>query len=98
MAQGITTEPEVERDFEKRESAHGAPRSMVLNMGPQHPSTHGVLRLLLELDGETILKAAPDHDARRLGRLSTAEGLPGDGYAVLRSFCHGPGNQYRTCC
>jgi NADH-quinone oxidoreductase subunit D len=33
---------------------------MVLNMGPQHPSTHGVLRLLLELDGETILKAAPD--------------------------------------
>ncbi len=35
-------------------------RSMVLNMGPQHPSTHGVLRLLLELDGETILKAAPD--------------------------------------
>ena len=37
-----------------------APRTMVLNMGPQHPSTHGVLRLLLELDGETILKAAPD--------------------------------------
>jgi NADH-quinone oxidoreductase subunit D len=32
----------------------------VLNMGPQHPSTHGVLRLLLELDGETILKAEPD--------------------------------------
>ena len=33
---------------------------MVLNMGPQHPSTHGVLRLLLELDGETILKCQPD--------------------------------------
>jgi hypothetical protein len=32
---------------------------MTLNMGPQHPSTHGVLRLLLELDGETILKARP---------------------------------------
>jgi NADH-quinone oxidoreductase subunit D len=32
----------------------------VLNMGPQHPSTHGVLRLLLELDGETIVKADPD--------------------------------------
>ena len=29
-------------------------------MGPQHPSTHGVLRLLLELDGETVVKATPD--------------------------------------
>src|SRR5215467_11014979 len=37
-----------------------APRRMVLNMGPQHPSTHGVLRLLLELDGETIMKCQPD--------------------------------------
>lgn len=35
-------------------------RSMVLNMGPQHPSTHGVLRVLLELDGETIVKAKCD--------------------------------------
>src|SRR5712671_3308273 len=33
---------------------------MTLNMGPQHPSTHGVLRILLELDGETIIKAQPD--------------------------------------
>src|SRR6476620_87361 len=36
------------------------PRRMVLNMGPQHPSTHGVLRLLMELDGETIMKCTPD--------------------------------------
>src|SRR6266478_3925341 len=36
------------------------PRRMVLNMGPQHPSTHGVLRLVLELDGETIMKCQPD--------------------------------------
>src|ERR1700704_4951631 len=35
-------------------------RRMVLNMGPQHPSTHGVLRLLLELDGETIVSCRPD--------------------------------------
>lgn len=34
--------------------------SMVLNMGPQHPSTHGVLRLVLELEGETVLQLAPD--------------------------------------
>ena len=37
-----------------------APRRMTLNMGPQHPSTHGVLRIVLELEGETIISAAPD--------------------------------------
>lgn len=35
-------------------------RTLVLNMGPQHPSTHGVLRLILELDGETVVHATPD--------------------------------------
>jgi len=34
--------------------------TMVLNMGPQHPSTHGVLRLILELDGEVIVSCIPD--------------------------------------
>lgn len=34
--------------------------SMVLNMGPQHPSTHGVLRLVVELAGETVVQLAPD--------------------------------------
>jgi len=33
--------------------------TMVINMGPQHPSTHGVLRVVLELDGETIVRATP---------------------------------------
>ena len=32
---------------------------MTLNMGPQHPSTHGVLRVVLELDGETVINAKP---------------------------------------
>jgi NADH-quinone oxidoreductase subunit D len=34
--------------------------TMVLNMGPQHPSTHGVLRLILELDGEVVVNCIPD--------------------------------------
>jgi NADH-quinone oxidoreductase subunit D len=34
--------------------------TMLLNMGPQHPSTHGVLRVLLELDGETVVNCIPD--------------------------------------
>ena len=42
------------------ETAVGTQKTMVLNMGPQHPSTHGVLRILLELDGETVVKAVPD--------------------------------------
>jgi NADH-quinone oxidoreductase subunit D len=33
--------------------------TMTVNMGPQHPSTHGVLRLVLELDGETIVSVSP---------------------------------------
>ena len=40
--------------------AQGRRRTMTLNMGPQHPSTHGVLRILLELDGETIMSAKAD--------------------------------------
>ncbi len=55
-----TSALDVEQDYEKHLNNPKAHRTMVLNMGPQHPSTHGVLRLLLELDGETILKAAPD--------------------------------------
>jgi NADH-quinone oxidoreductase subunit D len=37
-----------------------AGETMLLNMGPQHPSTHGVLRLLLELEGETVISCVPD--------------------------------------
>src|ERR1700685_402269 len=41
------------------ETISGPVQPMVLNMGPQHPSTHGVLRVILELDGETVLTAKP---------------------------------------
>ena len=46
--------------LEELPSSPSAPRRMTLNMGPQHPSTHGVLRIVLELEGETIRSAAPD--------------------------------------
>jgi len=46
LAQGVSIDPIDES-------------TMVVNMGPQHPSTHGVLRLVLELDGETVVKCTP---------------------------------------
>jgi len=46
--------------LEERPATPSAPRRMTLNMGPQHPSTHGVLRIVIELEGETIVKAEPD--------------------------------------
>ncbi len=51
----------------------GAAQTMVLNMGPQHPSTHGVLRVVLELDGETVLKARPVVGYLHTGIEKTAE-------------------------
>jgi NADH-quinone oxidoreductase subunit D len=48
---------------------------MVLNMGPSHPSTHGVLRLVLELDGETITKADPDIGDLHRGDEKIAENM-----------------------
>src|ERR1041384_4406642 len=46
---------------------------MTVNMGPQHPSTHGVLRLVLELDGETVLSASPTIGYLHTGIEKTAE-------------------------
>jgi NADH-quinone oxidoreductase subunit D len=48
-------------------------KTMVLNMGPQHPSTHGVLRLLLEIDGETIVRMMPDIGYLHTGIEKTCE-------------------------
>jgi NADH-quinone oxidoreductase subunit D len=47
--------------------------TMVLNMGPQHPSTHGVLRLVLEIDGEAIIALAPDIGYLHTGIEKTCE-------------------------
>jgi NADH-quinone oxidoreductase subunit D len=47
--------------------------TMVLNMGPQHPSTHGVLRVVLEIDGETVVKLVPDIGYLHTGIEKTCE-------------------------
>src|SRR6202163_4997196 len=48
---------------------------MVLNMRPQHPSTHGVLRVVLELDGETVLRARPEIGYLHTGIEKSCEAL-----------------------
>ena len=60
-ATGMNNEPEMSESAAATEKPAGsAARRMTLNMGPQHPATHGVLRLVLDLEGETIRHAEPD--------------------------------------
>ena len=58
-----------------RENLGDIGERMVLNMGPSHPATHGVLRLILELDGETITKATPDVGYLHRGDEKIAENM-----------------------
>lgn len=58
---------------EELEELHGD--KMVLNMGPSHPATHGVLRLVLEMDGEIITKATPDVGYLHRGDEKIAENM-----------------------
>jgi len=66
---------DVVADSERRH--HGtdpiSDQTMVINMGPQHPSTHGVLRLVLEIDGETVVSLAPDIGYLHTGIEKTCE-------------------------
>src|SRR5206468_6304749 len=48
---------------------------MIINLGPQHPSTHGVLRLMLELQGETVLRCKPVIGYLHTGMEKTGESL-----------------------
>jgi NADH-quinone oxidoreductase subunit D len=57
-------------DIERRDD-----ETMIINMGPQHPSTHGVLRLMLELDGETVLRTKPVVGYLHTGMEKTGEEL-----------------------
>jgi len=58
---------------EELQDMHG--EKMVLNMGPSHPATHGVLRIVLELDGEIITKAVPDVGYLHRGDEKIAENM-----------------------
>jgi len=64
----------------------GEDQTMILNMGPQHPSTHGVLRLMLELEGERVLRTKPVIGYLHTGMEKTAEDL---------TFLQGPTNVTR---
>src|SRR5258707_3372046 len=55
------------------EPVAGQERTLVLNMGPQHPSTHGVLRLVLEIDGETVVRMTPEIGFLHTGIEKTCE-------------------------
>ena len=59
--------------LEPRPEEGSKDKTMVLNMGPQHPSTHGVLRLVIEIDGETVLKVVPDIGYLHTGIEKTCE-------------------------
>jgi len=48
---------------------------MIINMGPQHPSTHGVLRVVLELDGEEVVNVWPDIGYLHRGDEKIAENM-----------------------
>src|SRR5918993_1536033 len=57
----------------KRDMPELRTETMTVNMGPQHPSTHGVLRLVLELDGETVVNADTTIGYLHTGIEKTAE-------------------------
>ncbi|MEA3019550.1 MAG: NADH-quinone oxidoreductase subunit [Actinomycetota bacterium] len=64
----------------------GEDETMIINMGPQHPSTHGVLRLMLELQGETVLRTKPIIGYLHTGMEKTGEEL---------TYIQGPTNTTR---
>jgi NADH-quinone oxidoreductase subunit D len=71
--------PDVPEDVDEEQT-------MIINMGPQHPSTHGVLRLMLELQGETVLRCKPIIGYLHTGMEKTGENL---------TFMQGPTNVTR---
>jgi len=64
-----------ERSGYQAPTEEGMGERMIMNMGPQHPSTHGVLRLVLEMDGETIVRSKPVIGYLHTGMEKTGEQL-----------------------
>lgn len=64
-----------ETEAEERSGYQADSERMIMNMGPQHPSTHGVLRLVLELEGETITRSKPVIGYLHTGMEKTGEDL-----------------------
>ncbi len=65
-----------EDDGERLEAeSNASDTSMIMNMGPQHPSTHGVLRLMLEMEGETVMRSKPVIGYLHTGMEKTGETL-----------------------
>ena len=60
-------------DAQKHGNKGATDHTMIINMGPQHPSTHGVLRLVLEIDGESVVSCAPDIGYLHTGIEKTCE-------------------------
>jgi NADH-quinone oxidoreductase subunit D len=71
---GVLRIPEVALDPEPGAASFGDDK-MILNLGPQHPSTHGVLRLMVELEGETVLRSKPVIGYLHTGMEKTGEEL-----------------------
>lgn len=57
------------------EDADPLENEIILNMGPQHPATHGVLRVLLRINGETVVKAIPELGYLHRGMEKLAENM-----------------------
>jgi len=75
LADGEIPEPQKEAFRAEAPPDSRRREELLLNMGPQHPSTHGVLRVVLELDGERIVKATPDLGYLHRGVEKLCEGL-----------------------
>lgn len=75
MSAALEKVPQAGIEIERYLDPETAQETMTINMGPSHPSTHGVLRLVLELDGETVVRCTPHIGYLHTGIEKTMENL-----------------------